>query len=66
MHLLYRSLKKGALKSGTLLRQEKQIGIALDVRASFPSASLDVMMVQTATVSGTPSTLVVLTCCVNY
>ena len=66
MHLLYRSLKKGALKSGTLLRQEKQIGNALDVRASLPSASLDVMMVQTATDSDTPSTLVVLTCCVNY
>ena len=49
MHLLYRSLKKGALKSGTLLRGEKQFGIALDARASLHSASLDVMMV-----SGTP------------
>ena len=55
MYLLYRSLKKGPLKSGALLRRQKQIGIALDVRASLPSPSLDVMMVQTATVSGTPS-----------
>ena len=54
MHLLYRSLKKGALKSGTLLRGEKQFGIALDVRASLHSGCLDAMMVWTATVSGTP------------
>ena len=54
MYLLYRSLKKGALKSGTLLRGEKQFDIALDVRASLHSGCLDAMMVRTATVSGIP------------